>query len=117
VQTLVAVVFIIAGDWRLRALVRAELRERGIEALAFDALEDAAGALARGIVPQVVVLENLDPEPAAALVRLAERVPVILVASRTQTTARPPGIARVLYRPVRIADVVAAVEELLQQAR
>ncbi len=112
-----AAVFIIARDWRLRALVRAELRERGIEALAFDSLEDAGAAIARGIVPRVIVLETPEPAQAAAVSALAGRVPVIVVASRTEAAPIPAGVARLLHRPVRVADVVSAVEDLLRQPR
>jgi hypothetical protein len=38
------VVLVIATNWKLRAAVRAELRERGIDALEIDSPEDAAGS-------------------------------------------------------------------------
>ena len=107
-------VFIIAQDWMLRAGVRAELREKGIEALGMESLDDAGKAIAAGQVPSAVVLEagtgklNLQ-----ALEQLARRVPVIVVASRWER-APLESAAAVLYRPVRIGDVVARVLQALQ---
>jgi DNA-binding response OmpR family regulator len=111
-------VFVIARDWKLRAALRAELRERGVDALGMESGEDTGRALARGPMPAVVVLEaiaSLLTDP--ALQRLVERVPTVVVASRTESLALPPSGPRVtlLYRPVRIGDIVARVMALLQQ--
>jgi DNA-binding response OmpR family regulator len=107
------VVFVIARDWNLRAGVRAELRERGIEALGMDAPADAGRAVASGQLPAVVVLEAV---PALAgdpgVQKLVENVPTILIASRTQTVPLPP-VDTVIYRPVRVGEIVARVHELI----
>jgi len=107
------VVFVIARDWSLRTGVRAELRERGIEALGMDAAVDAGRALALGEMPAVVVLEavaELASDP--AIRKLVERVPTILIASRTETLLLPP-VDAVLYRPVRIGEITGRVQELI----
>ena len=44
-------VFVIATDWTLRAGVRAELRELGIDALGMDSADDAGRALAENQTP------------------------------------------------------------------
>jgi len=108
-------VFVIARDWNLRANVRAELRERGIDALGMESADDAGRVLAQGQTPAVVVVEAI-PEIAGnpAIGRLLERAPTILIASRTETVPLPP-VDTVLYRPVRIADIVTRVEELLRR--
>jgi len=111
-------VFVIAVDWRLRAALRAELRERGVDALGMESGEDAGHAVARGRMPAVVVLEAIaflldDP----SLQKLIERVPAVVVASRTEALALPPsgpGLT-LLYRPVRIGEIVDRVMTLLQQ--
>jgi hypothetical protein len=106
-------VFVIATDWTLRVAVRAELRELGIEALGMDSPDDAGGALASNQMPAVVVLEataELVGNP--AIQNLVKRVPTILIASRTETVPLPP-VAAVLYRPVRIGDIIAKVRELI----
>ena len=106
-------VFVIATDWTLRATVRAELRERGIHALGFDSPDDVGRALAAGEMPAMIVLEAIAPLAAdPAIQNLAQRVPTILVASRTERISLPP-VAAVFYRPVRIADIVTRVSELL----
>jgi len=106
------VVFVIATDWKLRAAVRAELRERGIDALGIDSAEDIGRALAGGAVPAVVVLEaNAELAGDPAIQGLAARVLTVLVASRTETVALP-RVAAVFYRPVRIGEIVEKVNEL-----
>jgi hypothetical protein len=107
------VVFIIAPDWTLRTALRAELRESGIDALGMDSPNDVAYARAAAQIPNVVVVEAtpalLDDLRIQSLLR---RVPAILIASRTLNVPLPPRAA-VLYRPVRIADIVASVNGLL----
>jgi hypothetical protein len=104
---------VIATDWKLRAAVRAELRECGIDALGMDSAEDVGRGLAGGAMPAVVVLEaNAELAGDPAIQGLVARVPTILVASRTETVALP-RVAAVFYRPVRIGDIVAKVSELL----
>ncbi|MGC2333343.1 MAG: hypothetical protein WA581_17955 [Candidatus Acidiferrales bacterium] len=107
------VVFVIARDWNLRVGVRAELRERGIEALGMDAPVDAGRALASGQLPAVVVLEAV-PELTADLgvQKLVENVPTILIASRTEVVPLPP-VDSVIYRPVRVGEIVARVHEII----
>lgn len=109
------VVFVIARDWTLRTSVRAELREAGIDALGMESADDAGQALASGQLPSVAVIEAIagladDPRIAS----LVERVPAILIASRAETVVLPP-VAAVLYRPVRVAEIVAKVSELVRK--
>ena len=109
------VVFVIARDWKLRTAVRAELRERAIDALGMDSAEDVGRALAGGAMPAVVVLEaNAELAGDPAIRSLVRRVPTVLVASRTETVALP-RVAAVFYRPVRIGEIVAKVSELLER--
>lgn len=106
-------VFVIARDWALRTSVRAELRERGVEALGMDAAADAGRAVAGGRMPAALVLEAIPELAADAAIRaLVERVPTVLVASRTETMPLPP-VDTVFYRPVSIGEIVARVQELV----
>jgi hypothetical protein len=108
------VVFIIARDWTLRASLRAELRERGIDALGMDCTEDAGRALAEGQMPAVVVLEaTTEFAGDLAIQSLVKRVPTVLIVSRTETVPLPPAAA-VFYRPVSIGEIVGRVLELLK---
>lgn len=110
------VVFVIARDWTLRTAVRAELREGGVEALGMESADDAGRSLAAGQLPAAVVIEAV-PEIAGdpAIHKLIEGVPAVLVASRTETFPLPP-VAAVFYRPVRIAEIVACVREIIDRA-
>lgn len=110
-----AIVFVLARDWTLRTSVRAELRELGIEALGLESAEDAGRALAASQMPAVMVLEataDLAGDPAVQ--ELVERVPTIIIASRTEIVPLP-RVAAVFYRPVRIADIVAHVRDILNR--
>ncbi len=106
-------VFIIARDWSLRAMVRAELLERGIAVVAMKDGAEAGARIAAGEVPTVVLLEaEANNEP--GLDALAGRVPFVVVASGTDSDAWPAAAACVLRRPVRIAEIVTAVLVLLR---
>lgn len=122
-------VFVLARDWTLRTSVRAELRERGIEALGMDSPDDAGNAVASGQIPAVVVLEGSAEFVSNAAVRdLIGRIPTIWIASRTERIPEPSGLSghqdeprqqvgAILYRPVRIADIVARVLDFLRKGQ
>jgi hypothetical protein len=78
-----------------------------------ESADDAGRALAAGQLPSAVVMEAL-PEIAGdhGIQKLIELVPAVLVASRAETFPLPP-VAAVFYRPVRIAEIVARVREIL----
>jgi DNA-binding response OmpR family regulator len=108
-------VFVIGEDWHLRANVRAELRNQGIEALGMETLDDAAQALARGAVPDAIVLDaSCRPIADAKLAEFARHAPLIVVASRTAAAPALDAAAAVLWRPVRVGEVVEKVRELLK---
>lgn len=106
------VVFVIASDWKLRVLVRAELRERGIDALGVRNADEVGSYIASGSVPSAVVFEasgRIDP----GLELLARRIPFVVVASAVEAQVWPRA-ARLLRRPVQVAEVVAAVLDVLR---
>ncbi|HXT74558.1 MAG TPA: hypothetical protein VN785_11965 [Candidatus Angelobacter sp.] len=107
------VIYVIGEDWTLRAGVRAELRERGVEALGMETAADVGAALSAGQTPSAIVLDaNSKAASDPAIQKLVERVPAVVVASRT-TTVHLGSAARTLFRPVQIREIVAAVLELL----
>jgi DNA-binding response OmpR family regulator len=109
------VVFVIARNWALRTGVRAELRERGIEALGMESAGEAGAAIAVGEMPAVVVIEaSSEVAGNPAIQELIKRVPAIVVASRTETVPLPP-VDTVFYRPVRVGEVVERVQELIRR--
>jgi len=69
--------------------------------------------MASGTLPNVVVLEAT-PELLGdiRIQNLVHRFPTVMIASRTVNVSLP-DTADVLYRPVRIAEIVARVSELL----
>ena len=107
------VVFVIALDWTIRTAVRAQLREMGVEALGMDSADEADRAIASGGLPNVVVLEataELLGNP--RIQNLVQQVPAVLIASRTVKVSLPNG-PPILYRLVRVAEIVARVSKLL----
>ena len=106
-------VFVIGEYWTLRSLVRAELREHGVEALGMESLAEAAQAIAAGTVPSAVVLDAtpLGGE-ALALEFLPRSVPVLVVTS--PGAPAPPWAAAVLSKPVQVGEIVSRVEKLLK---
>lgn len=120
------VVFVVARDWVLRRSVRAELRERGVDALGMDSPDDIGRALASGQLPAAVVLEGTaDFASHLGVLGLISRVPTILIASRTEKIPlvqqkdereQPTSyIGAVLYRPVLVGDIVARVMQFLRK--
>lgn len=106
-------VFVIAVDWALRTAVRAQLREMGVEALGMDSADEMARFMPSGRPPDAIVLEATAELLGDSRIReLIPRVPTLLIASRTIAAPLPQGPV-ILYRPVRIADVVDRVSTLL----
>lgn len=113
-------IFVISSDWTLRTTVRAELRQLGIEALGMESVDDLAQAVAQGKMPSAVVLDTAGEgaelsaaSTRAALANLAKRVPLVVVASRVEPALPLEDVAELLYRPVRVGDIVARVQKLL----
>jgi hypothetical protein len=126
-----SMVFVISGDWMLRTGVRAELRERGIEALGIESAREALGRMDGGAQPAVLVIDagtgsgaeagggasaagaDIGGEDAAIGRLLDGGVPAILISSRTVTS--PPWKPDVLLpRPVRVGEITGAVLRLLK---
>jgi DNA-binding NtrC family response regulator len=106
-------VFVIGEDWNLRSLVRAELREHGVDALGMDSADDAGRAIAAGPMPSAMVLDLTSMRGnLAAFEPLAKRIPVIVVMS--PGAPAPAWAAAVMPRPVTVGDVVSRVEAILK---
>jgi DNA-binding NarL/FixJ family response regulator len=111
-------VFVISQDWQLRIGVRAELRERGVEALGMEQMDVAAQHVAGRHLPSAVVLDVGEGRPAdfvaSAAASLARIAPLVLIASQTVACPNVNGAACVLSRPLRLQEIVSAVEKVLQ---
>jgi DNA-binding response OmpR family regulator len=116
------IVLVVSDNWMLRTGVRAELRERGIEAMGIASARKAVAQIAAGAFPEVLVIDagtgtasgdDVSGEDAAISRLLESGVPAILISSRTVTS--PPWKAAVLLpRPVRVGEITAAVLWLLK---
>ena len=107
-------ILVVGRDWKSRALLRAQLREEGYEALGFETLEhaesEAAGAAA-------LIFDTSDSPPSdwqPILQRLAAQLPVVVVAGASEEITLAP--AQLLRRPVRIGDIITVVQKLTSAA-
>jgi len=111
-------IWIVGADHWPRALLRAELIERGYDATGFATLEDAVRRLmlppARR--PALLVLDRRDQvvdERTSSLLSRA-RVPILVVAD----IAHPGGetlapVVEILHRPVTMGSIADAVDRLI----
>ena len=103
-------VLVVGREWKFRALLRAQLREEGYEALALETLKDAE---AEGAGAAALIFDTTDTNVedfAPTLRRLAEYLPVVVVAAAEERL----DIARItlLRRPISLADIISVVREL-----
>jgi len=115
----VPIVFVVSPEWTLRTMVRAELREAGVEALGMQAASDLVDALGRGVAPSMVVIDGIELEkPAAreALENMPRNIPILIVDSRIMT-APVLSSGEVLRRPIRVQDIVSRVLMRLGRTR
>ena len=107
-------IIVVGRDWKFRALLRAQLREEGYEALAYETLNDAAPEVAGAAA---LVFDTTDAniaDCAPALRRQAERLPVIVVAAADEHLDIPGVTLR--HRPVSLADIISVVRNLTSAA-
>ncbi len=117
-----AQVLLLARDWKVRALLRAQLLEEGIDVEAHASARLALLGLERAPhLPDLVVADlTFSPAPdreADRLARWASRLPVWVIASHTLPLRRSlaeRGFERVIYRPV---DAGGLVEEIKLRLR
>jgi len=108
-------IWIVGADHWPRALLRAELIERGYDATGFATLEDAVRRLmlppARR--PVLLVLDRRDQvvdERTSALLTRA-RVPILVVADIAHPDDAPLGpVVEILHRPLTMGSIADAVD-------
>ncbi len=116
---------VVGVEWRLRALLRAQLLEDGYDVTALGIWDEAELLLrTRALLPDAVVFDLPgEPNPEAALQTLARLVPfdraLILTSSDTLAPDRIAalGFTHVLARPFQIRTIVEAVSRLLGEMR
>lgn len=114
-------ILLIAADWQLRALVRAQLLEEGFDVRALPSLEIALARLLRsGGQPWLAIVDvqglQVEARQLSDLWRLTGHAPLILCGGALGREALaqeglPP--AEVLLRPFRVGDLVAQVRKVL----
>jgi DNA-binding response OmpR family regulator len=114
-------ILLIAADWQLRALVRAQLLEEGYSVTAAPSLEIALAHLVRsGEQPRLTILDTQESEVDAGVLsglwRLSGGAPLILCGgafNRAELSQEGLPPVQVLLRPFRVADLVEQVRKVL----
>lgn len=115
------VVWVVGRKWRARALLRAQLREEGYEALGMETAADALEALGRpgSSVPDVLFLDprggTLGPGEASLLGRIAASPPPEVLVLAGAGEECPVAHAAVVRRPVSIAALVDRIRRLVSR--
>jgi len=106
-------VLVVGRDWKFRALLRAQLREEGFEALGFETLEEATDAMANSTA-DAIVLDTTDARAAelAQLPALSQKLPLLVVAPAGLPLSLPAD--QILRRPVQLGQVAAALASRFQ---
>jgi DNA-binding response OmpR family regulator len=114
-------ILLIAADWQLRALVRAQLLEEGYAVRALPSLEIALAHLLRsGGQPRLTIVDTqglqVEARQLVGLRRLTGQTPLILCGGVSGGGAlAQEGLSptEVLLRPFRVGDLVAQVRKVL----
>ncbi len=105
---------VVGRDWKFRALLRAQLREEGYDALGFETLQDAES---EAIGAAALIFDTSEASPTdwqPVLQRLAIQLPVVIVAGGREEV-NVPG-AKLLRRPLSLGDIIKVVRELASAA-
>ncbi len=106
------VVFIIGRDWKFRALLRAELLEKGLEAMGLESLDEAGQLVASGTLPHLTVFDMTDYDAGRDLGRLlalgkSGRL-LLLVSLGTKLPQELSGVTT-LSRPITVGTIVEKI--------
>jgi len=105
------VVWIIDAEHWPRALLRAELIERGFDAAGYVTVRDAIDSLPERR-PDAIVVE-LRGQPIPLVERLLDlHVPIFVIGSTPEIHDLPEGDWTVLHRPVSIGEIADRVADL-----
>ena len=111
-----------SADWQSRTLILAELQELGYDVMAVTGMRYAISAALKGLVdPPLLIIdvhgdESATPEDVRGLMTLFRGRPLILLVPVFDQARWEPlrgEVARYFRRPIRIGDVVQAVQQLL----
>ncbi len=111
-------IWVISGEQWLRACIRAELIERGYEAVGFYTLADAGNEIGRRSRPDVILVDLhgqvINPSEMEGMASL--QIPIVGIAALDAPA--DPRItqftwAEMLRRPLTIGEVADKIEDLL----
>ena len=115
------VVWLIDGEQWPRACLRAELIERGYDALGFVNIDDAMESLLRGLSPRpkVIVIELRDQDITTDRIdRICSlKVPIVIVGGSVelnQPAIQESKFPFILKRPVSLGEIADLVQRILE---
>jgi len=112
---------LIAGEWKTRALIAAQLSEEGHQVMALRTIEEAIMLLGRGMMrPSLIILDTMGQnlrEPILGDLRtLAGDTPILVCTGPfdlAQFDFVEAGFTELLIRPFAVKDVVDKVNKML----
>jgi CheY-like chemotaxis protein len=116
-------IWLIAPDWEVRALVRAQLLEEGYDVTAMEGWEAVEARLqAEEVAPPALVIAELTGDEPPAILTLLRAFPARRLVLRgagapAAEALRAAGIDAVLSRPFSVGDVVRAARAVLGGAK
>jgi CheY-like chemotaxis protein len=118
----VAQVFLAGKDWRLRALLRAQLIEEGVSVEAFETIAEALARLEFFPVAPALFIADISASdrPSAEVERLAlwaRRIPTWVIATHTSSVTgglEGRGFERLLFRPLDLGKLVEMIRQRLK---
>lgn len=111
-----------SADWQSRTLILAELQELGYEVMAVPGVKYAINAALKGLIdPPLLIIdvygdESATPDEVRGLITLFRHRPTILltpVFDQARWESLRGEVARYFRRPIRVGDVIQAVQQLL----
>jgi DNA-binding NtrC family response regulator len=118
----VAQIVLVGRDWKTRALVRAQLLEEGLDAEAFQSIDEAQDAVEATYPPPRLIVADLSSsaEPGAEIERLAQwsrEIPVWILGSRIAGAApdwERRGFERLWFKPIDVGELVREIKRRVQ---
>ena len=112
-------VLIIAGSWKTRALIGAQLKEEGFEVTGSDSFESAVAQLEQsGIKPRLLIVESteiaIDRKAIALLGEMCQGLPLILICGAWDCPSQLEwkGAIHQLTKPTTIGQIVEKAKEV-----